>query len=203
MPRPSSTISSCSDDLRTRVAGRVELQSGWEIMLDTPGTDLTPEGLALGSSRARLVEFPRRGLPPTATGELLRLARVGLVPVVAHPERYIGCTADMVDGWREFGAVIQVDAMALLGGGTMTTFAREMLSRGLVDMLASDNHGDRRTLSTARAWLQEIGAAAQAELLTGENPGRLLRNEALSPVPPVRFEQGVFDRLRTLVFGRR
>jgi protein-tyrosine phosphatase len=181
----------------------LQLLSGFEIMLDSPGADLTPAALALGSSRARLVEFPRRGLPPGATEELLRLRMSGVLPVVAHPERYIGCTMETIGVWRDVGAVMQADAVALLGAGPMADFARQMLTEGVIDVLASDNHGDRRSLSQVRDWLAEIGAAEQARILAEENPRRVLADEPVLAVPPIRFRRGVFERLRELVFGSR
>ena len=191
------------EELRTIAPPEVRLLTGFEIMLDQPGLDLTSPALALGGSVARLVEFPRRGLPAGATEELLRLRMSGVLPVVAHPERYSGCTIETLGVWRELGAVMQADGMALLGAGPMAEFAREALAEGFVDVLASDNHGDRRSLATARDWLGEIGASEQARLLTEENPRRLLAGNALLPVPPIRFRRGVFDRLRELVFGGR
>ena len=130
----------------------------------------------------------------------LRVRSQGLVPVVAHPERYLGCTTETIAMWKEFGTVIQCDAMALLGGGPMTDFAREMLGAGQVDILASDNHGDRRSLSIAVMWLTEIGGTTQAGILTSENPALLLAGGPLRPVPPVSFHRGMFDRLRELIF---
>jgi len=177
------------------------LERGWEIMLDAPGCDLSAPELRLGRSRAVLVEFPRTRLPVRGGEELARLRALGLVPVVAHPERYVGCTADYVREWRAAGAAIQTDATMLLGSGPMTRLARRLLEEGLVDCLASDNHGDVRTLATARRWLTDIGAAHQAELLTATNPARLLADEPVVPVPPVHLGRGVVGRLRELLRG--
>jgi protein-tyrosine phosphatase len=186
--------------LRRTAPEELELYHGFEIMLDTPVVDLLDERLSLAGSHARLVEFPRRGLPPGATDQLLHIRSQGLVPVVAHPERYHGCTTETIAAWREIGAVIQCDAMALLGAGPMTEFARQMLGAGQVDILASDNHGDRRSLATAVLWLTEIGAADQAAILTADNPALLLTDRALRNVAPVSFQRGMFDRLRELIF---
>lgn len=186
--------------LRERAPAGLVLYSGFEIMLDAGGFDLSDERLGLGGSRARLVEFPRRGLPPEATEQLLRVRSQGLVPVVAHPERYHGCTTETIATWRELGAVIQCDSMALLGAGPMMEFARLMLAAGQVDILASDNHGDRRSLAVASIWMTEIGAGLQAGILTTENPALLLAGGPLRPVPPVSFQRGVFERLRELIF---
>jgi protein-tyrosine phosphatase len=186
--------------LRERAPAGLVLYAGFEIMLDTGSFDLSDERLGLGGSRAVLVEFPRRGLPPEATEHLLRVRSQGRIPVVAHPERYQGCTTETIATWREFGVVIQCDAMALLGGGPMTEFARAMLGAGQVDILASDNHGDRRSLATAVMWMNEFGGEQQAGILTSENPALLLAGGPLRAVPPLSFQRGVFDRLRELIF---
>ena len=181
----------------------VALDLGWEIMLDVPGADLTLPHLSLGGSTAVLVEFPRSGVPTGASAELLRISRSGRVPVVAHPERYFGCSIDAVDEWRRAGAAIQTDAAMLLGSGQMAELAKSLLEEGLVDCLASDNHGDSRSLARTRDWLIEIGAPEQAEVLTTVNPGRLLRDERPLPVAPVRVHTGALARLRDLFRRRR
>lgn len=190
-------------ELQARAPAVPELMLGFEIMLDIPGADLTARHFALGDSRAALVEFPRTGVPSGATGELQRLRRSGVVPILAHPERYWGCTPERVAEWRRAGAVIQMDAAGLLGSESMTRIARAMLAEGLVDIIASDNHGDTRSMAAARDWLIEIGATEQAHLLTAGNPQRVLSDQPMLPVAPVVMEKGMFGRLRDLVLGRR
>lgn len=191
------------DQLAAAAAPAPKLELGWEIMLDRPGVDLTAPQLSLGGSRAVLVEFPRTAIPPGATAELSRLHASGVVPVLAHPERYWGCTTAHIREWRGAGAVIQLDAVGLLAPEPMSGLARAMLEEGLVDCIASDNHGDGRTLLAAKLWLEELGADEQAHLLTAANPGRLLADEPIIPVAPVALRRGVFGRLKELVFGRR
>ncbi len=199
---PHEAYRSIFAELVASAPTEVALKLGWEIMLDAPGVDLRARHLRLGGSTAVLVEFRRSGIPARATEELARIRDSGLVPVVAHPERYWGCTARVVREWRSIGAAIQTDATMLLGSGPMTRLAKQLLEEGLVDCIASDNHGDRRTLRSARRWLEEIGAGEQAALLTETNPGRLLGDEAPLPVAPLRIEKSVLGRLRELVFGR-
>ncbi len=177
----------------------VTVQRGWEIMLDHPGIDLTGSHLKLGASGAILVEFPRGTLPSGTELELARLRQSGVLPVVAHPERYGGVSLDLVRKWRAAGAVIQTDTAFLFGDGDRSIIARGMLAEGLIDILASDNHGDQRSLWGAHAWLVEIGAADAAQLLTTVNPGALLSDQRLVPVPQVQIEKGMFARLRELL----
>jgi len=179
------------------------LQLGWEIMLDAPGIDFRPPHLHLGRSNAVLVEFSRHGVPPGSTSELRRIRNADVVPVVAHPERYVGCGPGLIAEWRSAGAVIQVDAAALLGSGKMSKQARALLEAGLVDCIASDNHGDSRSLASARRWLMEVGTEEQADLLTRVNAERLLAGLSMLPVPPLpRIDSGMLSRLRDLILGR-
>lgn len=175
------------------------LARGWEIMLDIPGADLRARSLALGGSSAVLIEFPHTGVPTGGTEELYRLRASGVVPVLAHPERYFGCTVDLVREWRQIGVVMQVDGLALAAGGPMGRLARALLEEGLADLLASDNHGDSRSLAASRQYLaEELGAREQAELLTSSNARRLLADEPLIPVGPIRVQQGFMRQLRKL-----
>jgi protein-tyrosine phosphatase len=190
------------ESLRVRAPAGLQLELGWEIMLDVPGADLRSRRLALAGSTAVLVEFSHGGVPPTAADELFRHRMSGIVPVLAHVERYWGTTPERVEDWRSVGAVIQVDSAALYGHGRSQRLALELLQRGLVDLIASDNHGDSRSLASARDWLMGIGADEQAKLLTETNASRILANEPPLPVPPLEARRGMLTRLRALFGGR-
>jgi len=186
-------------ELRRHAPAIPELRLGWEIMLDAPGIDLTAPELSLAHSRALLVEFTRGGIPRGASVELRRITRSGRTPILAHPERYFGCTVELVREWRDLGVVIQTDTSVLLGRGVPSEMARSMLTHGLIDVLASDNHGDHRSLASARSWLTERGAEAQIDLLTRVNAARLLADEDPLPVPPL--PSGLLGRLKRLFGG--
>lgn len=190
------------DALRQRAPAELRLELGWEIMLDVPGADLRSPRLALAGSTAVLVEFSHGGVPPTAAQELFRHRMSGIVPVLAHVERYLGTTLERVEEWRGVGVVIQVDSAALAGQGRAQRLAVELIQRGLVDVIASDNHGDSRSLATARDWLIDMGGHEQAKLLTDTNASRILANEAPLPVPPLEPRRGMLTRLRTLFGGQ-
>lgn len=189
--------------LRARAAVTPELRLGWEIMLDTPGANLRDRRLSLGGSTAVLVEFPRMMVPPNAAEELFRLRMSGVVPIVAHPERYWGCTADQVEEWRRVGAAIQMDVAGLFASGPQGSLAASFLERGLVDLFASDTHGDARALLPAKKWLVELGAEDAADLLTNRNAGHLLADEPVEVVPPLERRRGMFGRLKELLLRSR
>ena len=189
-------------ELAARAPRGITLLRGWEIMVDAPEVDLGDRRLGLGGSPAVLVEFPRMNVPAAAGRELMRLKTSGIIPILAHPERYWGCTPGMVRTWRNAGAAIQMDAAMLLGGPNSSKLARGLLAEGLVDCIASDNHGDKRSLAGARQWLLELGADEQADLLTRGNARRMLDGQAPLPVAPLPVvERGMLARLKQLVLG--
>ena len=185
-------------ELATAVPNGPRLVLGWEIMLDEPGVDLKRPELALGTSSAVLVEFPRTSPPGNGAAELFRIRMSGAVPILAHPERYWGCTVEAVREWRRCGAVIQMDAVMLFGKSPLSVLARELVTEGLVDCMASDNHADQRSLAAAREWVIDAAGETQATLLTRENPRRVLADEPLLPVAPIEKRRGMGERLREL-----
>ena len=100
-----------------------------------------------------------------------------------------------------FGAA-SMDTAGLLGKGRIAKISRQLLELGLVDLFASDNHGDTRTLATARDWLLDVSTPEHAELLTRSNARRLLDGEPMTPVPPLPASTGIFARFREMFLGR-
>jgi protein-tyrosine phosphatase len=179
------------------------LHRGAEVMLDRP---LPPSGdharrCTIGGSRYILVEFPRIVAYDTVTIALGRVVDAGLYPVLAHPERYACCSPAAVARGRELGARMQVDATTLLSTQSRGQRARALVSAGLADILAADNHGDDRMIATGRKFLEAQDGAEQAELLTVLNPRAILDDEPLVPVPPVEIRRTWMQRLRRLLEG--
>ena len=191
------------EELQSVAPRALELRLGWEIMLDVPNVDLRAHTLSLGGSRAVLVEFPHFGVPARAGEELYRITCSGVVPVLAHPERYVRCTVEQVVAWRHAGAVIQMDTAGLLGKGRVSKLSRSLVQHGVVDLFSSDNHGDSRSLTTARDWLRDVATEEHADLMTHTNAQRLLEGKPLLPVPPLSLRSGVFGHLRDLFLARR
>lgn len=185
--------------LAAQAPASVALHRGVELMLDRP---LTPEvadrRLTLNGTRYILVEFSRLVADATVQTALAQVARCDLVPVLAHPERYSCCTPEAVRRWKgATGALMQVDATTIVAPRTRGERARQLLAAGLADLLAADNHGDDRSLATAREALRERGAA-QAILLLEQNPAAILADGPTESVPPVRLKDRLLDRIRTL-----
>lgn len=178
----------------------IRLHRGVELMLDRPlsETSAADRRLTLGGTRFILVEFTRMVSPTAAYNALAHVASLGLVPVLAHPERYACTTPQLASAWKAAGAVLQVDANTLFADRGRGERARALLAAGLADILAADNHGDRRTVTGPYVQLCELGAEEQADLLLRRNPSAILSDGGLEPVPAFSWKKPLLDRLRAL-----
>ncbi|HTS89492.1 MAG TPA: CpsB/CapC family capsule biosynthesis tyrosine phosphatase [Gemmatimonadales bacterium] len=181
----------------------VRLYRGAEIMLDRPlGAAVAEERrITLNASRYALVEFPRVVVAQTVEHAVANVVAIGLVPVVAHPERYRCCTPDAVRRWKALGALMQVDGPTLLSSRSRGLRARQLVEFGLADIAAADNHGDERSLRLVRDAFVEQGGEPQAELLISANPLAIVEDRTLEPVPPFIWRVSLSDRVKAL-FGR-
>jgi protein-tyrosine phosphatase len=179
------------------------LHRGAEVMLDRP-LPVREDGarrFTLGGTRYLLVEFPRMVAYDTVTIALTRVVEAGLMPLLAHPERYACCSPEAVTRWRDLGARMQVDATTLLSTQSRGQRARALVAAGLADILAADNHGDDRLIGTGRKFLEAQDGAQQAELLTVTNPRAILADQPLVAVPPVEIRRTWMQRIRQLLEG--
>lgn len=176
------------------------LHRGAEVMLDRPLPAVVAEArtITLAGSRHVLVEFPRLVAFQTVASALHLVRQIGLVPVLAHPERYSSCSPAAAEAWRRIGAVLQVDATTLLALEPRGERARALVGRGMADILAADNHGDRRSLALARDLLLEHGGDVQADLLLSANPAALITDVAPEMVPPIELRPSLLTRIRRL-----
>lgn len=200
---PRAAMESLLAELRDAGPPSVELSLGFEIMMDVPELELGRgfRSLTLAGSRYLLVEFPKT-LPAAASVAVLgRLAEQGVVPVLAHPERYAACTVEVAREWSAAGAALQVDATTLLNESRRAERARALIEAGCAGLIASDNHGDLRSMAVAREWLAGHGLRVQAERLCEENPAAILADGELLSVPPQRFRRSWYSQLKQFVVG--
>ena len=200
-PPPAHNIA--FEALRAQAPQMPRLHRGAEIMMDRPLT--RPVALArnvtLAGTRYILVEFPRLVPYETVTNALKQVVELGLVPVLAHPERYSCCSVDAVRYWRSLGSRSQVDATTLLSPQARGQRARQLVSEGLADILAGDNHGDDRTVAKGAHFLRAQDGFDQVDLLVRRNPAAILEDGELQSVPPLRIRQSWMSRIKQFLEG--
>lgn len=189
------------DELQAAAPHAPALSRGAEVMLDRPLPAVVAERrvVTLNGSKYILVEFTRQVTFQAAAAALAHVVEIGLTPVLAHPERYACCTPEVVRRWRGLGAVIQVDGTTITSTRGRGERARALLAEGLADILAADNHGDSRSLATARDFLAAHDGPVQGRLLLEVNPAAILSGGPMEPVPPLAIRTTLLSRLRNLL----
>jgi protein-tyrosine phosphatase len=174
------------------------LHLGFEIMLDVPlaAGILEDRRFSLAGSRYYLVEFPISVAEDDATSLVEGLVGGDAVPLIAHAERYRYCSIKSVARWKQLGAKIQVDATTLTRTSYRGRIARQLLSAGLADVVAADNHGDDRVLGSAVRFLSNHESAHIARSLDESNPKAVLENRDMSMVPAAKFREGLWSRIK-------
>lgn len=112
--------------------------------------------------------------------------------VIAHPERYRYLPGvdplDVMRGWQDLGALLQVNVGSLNGhyqGSSPGSeqLAWEMVTAGLIDVLATDHHGPRRSGVSPLEALNTLiarGEQVLAERAMSDIPGRIMRDDLLA-----------------------
>lgn len=186
--------------LKAAAPERPVLHLGFEILLDQPlpAHVFGDRRYSLAGSKYYLVEFPPVVEAGYATHALLQFQAAGVVPVVAHPERYEAGIPSTLRTWRQAGARAQVDATAITRPGRRGERARRLLAEGLADVIAADNHGDRRSLRAGVEYLTRRHQEDAAQMLAVFNPGAIVADRALSEPSPVRLRGALWDRVRQI-----
>lgn len=185
--------------LQSQVPEGMTLHRGVELMLDRPVPPSVAERkITLNGTRYLLVEFARMVPAEIVARALSDVLQLGLVPVLAHPERYSSCSVETVRAWRDLGAVMQIDATTVTQPRSRGDRARDLVREGLADILAGDNHGDERCVATALEWLTEHDGADQALLLLETNPRAILDDQAIYEVDPLKIRTSLWRKVRRI-----
>ncbi len=179
----------------------VTLYRGAEVMMDRPLDPKVGQDRAVTLNRTRylLIEFPRMVTAHAVEQALMGVMAAGLVPLIAHPERYQCVSVNLAKRWKELGALLQVDGPTLLTSRSRGERARQLVQNGLADIAAADNHGDDRSLRPVQDALVEMAGGTQAELLLSANPRAIIEDRNTEPVPPLSWRLSLVARLRTLI----
>jgi protein-tyrosine phosphatase len=111
------------------------------------------------------------------------LRRGGLVPVIAHPERYrcLWRAPDVLERLLDVGAAALLDSAALVGkyGREPQRCAEELLERGLYHAACSDAHrpGDIEPVAAGMRRIAELYGDDEVEFLFREGPAALLEGQ--------------------------
>lgn len=196
---PGSEVYPWGDVLKKRLAALNEKLKAERIPLTLcPGQEVYYHGdvvallkrgeiTTLNGSRYLLIEFNFSASLNTILDACEVLSVIGIVPVVAHPERYDSLQENEDEVYRlkkKTGCLLQLNCGSLFGafGQSAQRAAHGMLGEGLADFIASDAHGPYvRTpfMADAHEMVSELYSLDYAEMLFRENPDLLIRDKEI------------------------
>lgn len=182
----------------------IKLYTGNEVYID-PFLDRLWEERAfftLADSRYVLVEFPMMGIPDYAEDALYRLQLKGLIPIIAHPERYVEVQKDpnYLHRYLDKGCLAQVNGTSITGrmGKMPQETVRILLEHDMIHFIGSDAHSDggrapklQWPYKMAAEWIGEQSAAQLCN-----NPEAILSNQEMGWKTP-----RVYKRAKKKIFS--
>lgn len=129
----------------------IELYLGNEIFITDNIVELLKSGdvSSINNSRYVLVELPFESEIIGLEDILYELKYNGLIPIIAHPERYIYFQDDIskITKLREEGVLFQVNYSSILGlyGRKAKKTIKNLLKNDYVDFFGTDIHNIRKT----------------------------------------------------------
>lgn len=124
----------------------LKLHTGQEVRLVENIVTLyeTKEVLPLANSKYMLLELPSNTVPIYAKEIIIRLQEIGIIPIIAHPERnkLIAERPSKLEELVREGAVAQITAGSLTGhfGKTIQKLSLDLVKANLVHTYGSDVH---------------------------------------------------------------
>ena len=193
----------------------LQIYSGTEVFMDWELLDelavngsycLNGEAFGRQAVSYMLVELPMHFLPQYADDFWYELRLKGVVPILAHPERYpeLMAKTERLLKWRKEGLLLQCNAGSFAGrfGESAQRAAKLLLKNHLVDFIGSDAHravGRDTDMREGASVIREIAGEEEFKRISEENPRKVIRGEAIEFAKPQELvrekKQGFWKRL--------
>ncbi len=141
-----------------------------------------------------LIEFPSQGIPYKSEEVLLQMIRMGITPIISHPERNleIARRPERYYEMIKMGCLGQVTAMSLTGafGPGARRISEKLLVHRVIHFIASDAHsfnGRPPILSPAVKAVEKILGEAEAWRMVTDYPQAILNGERPKVPEPMVF----------------
>ncbi len=140
----------------------------------------------LNGSRYLLLELWNTSWLPETDRVIFELLANGIIPVLAHPERYrtIQHHPERLQTLLQQGLLTQLTASSLIGlqGNSAQKCAELLLKKGLISCIASDAHGlTRRIPAVARGMQRAVELVGQERVrqMVEACPSAILNNQSM------------------------
>ena len=157
----------------------------------------------LNGSRYVLFELPLNGEVLNLSQVVYQLLEKGMIPVLAHPERYAFIQKDITKliPLIESGILVQCNYGSILGryGSKAKKTFIKMLKHNMVHFLGSDAHRPESTynvISEANKMIKNIIGEENLRELVEINPQKVLDNENIEILDIIPIKEGFIDKIK-------
>lgn len=141
----------------------IKILPGQEIFLDKYSSDLYKSGTigTINNSRYMLIETSLVGSKPKdLMDNIYELKLLGVMPIIAHPERYEFVIKDNteINDFIKEGCLFQITSTSITGGfgKEVKKTAENLVKNGICNFIGSDAHTTGRRCPKIREALEEI-----------------------------------------------
>jgi protein-tyrosine phosphatase len=165
----------------------INLYLGNEVYASNNILDLLKENkiMTINNSRYILIEFPMLNYSNNYIDIVYNLKLSGIVPIIAHPERYAYIQNDIniAEEFVKKGALLQINKGSLFGryGTSVFKTAKHLLKKRLVHFVGTDIHSTDGYYSTEKfkKMIIKITDKKYAEEILEVNGLKVLNNEKI------------------------
>lgn len=166
----------------------INIYLGMEVYASNDIDRLIMDGavITLNKSRYLLIEFPFQADPLWVSNILAKVQNIGVVPLIAHPERYafVQRFPYMVYDWVSNGCLVQINRGSILGrfGETAKDVVNLLIKHNLVCAVASDGHKPHRripVLNDSYDLVSKYFGVQYAQKIFSVNPETILNNKPI------------------------
>ncbi len=197
-PTPHQKARSWSPDLEAREEARRALrerihEESYTVNIGRPGGENMWDDLFLSrqtdrtfplyeGDKAFLLEFVPGAIPPKLAEHLFAFRMSGLLPVIAHVERFpelVNETDDDESLRGKAALTINLSSLGGLAGWTQRRLARKLVLSHRVHAIATDTHHEADLSYALRGlrWLEKRLAPMDIDRLLEQNPRQILQGE--------------------------
>ena len=150
----------------------------------------------MNESRYLLIELPMHDIPMYTEDVLYQLMLEGIIPIIAHPERYVKVIEDPMLLYHliQKGVLVQINAGSLTGRfGTKVKETCEILLRhNMVHFIGSDGHSPRKRrpeIKEAAKTARQILGEERAMKIIHDNPLKIINHKEIEVEAPIGIEE--------------
>ena len=178
----------------------IKLYLGNEVALDNDIVSYIENGeiSTINNSRYLLVEFPLNERLDCAEQLLDNLIKYGIVPIIAHPERYHYYKLNDFEKFIEMGCLLQGNITSLVSkyGSDVKNNLILLLKKDMIHVLGTDSHRNILDIKECEGELERLVSEKRFIELTEANFDKIVKNKKVIPYDIKQLK--LFDRFKNI-----